>query len=439
MFLLLAIAGCGGWCAHQHWMRLDKEKSLWRESFWSWGLRGFAFPFFVWALANFGFGDRFPALVPKLADAQAAKQAWFGTWMGVCFAGAILILTYWVAVTYCWILSVMFRQAKEGRAELAFNVATFGLFSGACGASMAYFNGPIYYGGAIVVTLLPIVYLTMELAEEPPPRPTYDRAMGQMNFGKYQAAEWELISQLEKREDDFKGWIMLAELYARQHKNIEDAARVILDICQNPNTQPAEISVACHTLADWQMELAGNPEGAKAALELLCRKLPGTHFATMAQQRIKQLPRSAEEFEETKKPKRIRLPALREEMGDSDHHKKSKAEASLEANRLVEKLTDDPNDVVLREKLAGVLAADLGKADLGIEQLGMLIEMPDTTNEQKAKWLGQIAAWQLELKKDEAKYEAMLKEIIEKYPQTSHAFAAQRRLFLLDQARLVAK
>jgi hypothetical protein len=58
MFLLLAIAGCGAWCAHQHWMRLDKEKSLW------------------------------------------------------------LILTYWVAVTYCWILAVMFRQSKS-RPELS--------------------------------------------------------------------------------------------------------------------------------------------------------------------------------------------------------------------------------------------------------------------------------------------------------------------------------
>src|SRR5438552_2562052 len=148
MFLLLAIAGCGAWCAHQHWMRLDKEQSLWRESFWNWALRGFAFPSILWALANFGFGNRFPALVPRLADAQASRQPWVGAWVGVCFAGAILILTYWVAVSYCWILRVMFHQAKS-KAELAFNAAVFGLFSGACGAALAYVNGPQYFGAAV--------------------------------------------------------------------------------------------------------------------------------------------------------------------------------------------------------------------------------------------------------------------------------------------------
>src|SRR5262245_53799864 len=100
MFLLLAIAGCGAWCAHQHWMRLDKEKSVWRQSFWSWVVRGFAFPLLVWTVANFGFGDRFPALVPRLVDAKASHQPWVGPWLGVSFAGGILILTFWGAITY---------------------------------------------------------------------------------------------------------------------------------------------------------------------------------------------------------------------------------------------------------------------------------------------------------------------------------------------------
>src|ERR1051326_2940798 len=107
MFLLLVIGGCGAWCAHQHWMRLDREKSFWRESFWNWVWRGFAFPLFVWCTGNFGFGDRFPALVPRLAEAQAAGRPWFGIWVGVCLAGAILIMTWWSAVTYAWIVTLM--------------------------------------------------------------------------------------------------------------------------------------------------------------------------------------------------------------------------------------------------------------------------------------------------------------------------------------------
>jgi hypothetical protein len=329
----------------------------------------------------------------------------------------------------------MFRQAKD-RAELTFNVAVFGLFSGAFGAALGYVNGPIYFGAALILALLPIVHFTLDLAEIPVPRPVYDRAIGQMKFGKYQQAEWELISQLEKREDDFRGWMMLADLYAAQHHNIEDAARVILDICQNPKTEPAQIAIACDKLADWQMEIAGNPDGARAALELLCRKLPDTHFARMAQQRIKQLPRCAEELEQAKKPKPVKLPALREELDALPEKKRSKAEASAETNRLVERLTEDPNDIPSREKLASVLAVDLGKADLGIEQLRLLMEMPESEDEHKAKWLSQIAAWELSLKKNPDRYEELLNQLIQLYPQTAQAFAAQRRLFLLDQSRL---
>ncbi len=415
-------------------MRLDMERSVWRNSFWSWALRGFGFPLITWALVNFGFGNRFPALVPRIADAQAARAPWIGAWGGVCLAGGILILTYWVAVSYLWMLGVMFRQAKSP-AELAFNVATFGLFTAAFGGALAYANGPQYFGAALVLTVLPIVHLTMDLAEEPVPRPVYDRALGQINFGKYQAAEWELIQQLEKREDDFQGWMMLAELYARQHKKIEDAARVILDLCQQPNIQPGEISVACHKLADWQMDLFSNPDGARAALELLCRKLPDTHFATMAQQRLKQLPRSAEELQQLRTPKRVQLPPLREPLRPEERKKRSKTDASEEANRLSAALTEDPNDFSAREKLAAILATELGKLDLGIEQLQLLIDLPDLADEQKAKWIGQIAAWELDIRKNETGYETLLKQIIQQFPQTSQAFAAQRRLFLLEQSR----
>jgi hypothetical protein len=104
----------------------------------------------------------------------------------------------------------------------------------------------------------------------------------------------------------------------------------------------------------------------------------------------------------------------------------------------LEQLTADPNDVPAREKLAHVLATDLGKLQLGIEQLRLLIEILDTSDEQRAKWHAQIALWELKLTDDEEKYEQRLHEIIQKFPQTSQAFGAQRRLFLLEQRRPLA-
>jgi hypothetical protein len=439
MLLIVLIALGAGWCSHQHWMRLAEGKGLSGERFWLWVLQGFVFPTLVWAFVNLGLSDRFPAFVPELVLAQAGRRPWFWLWMNACLGGAALIALYWAAVTYLWLFGVMLSRA-ENKAEFAFNVATFGVFFGGAAALLLYAGGTLHAGSAVIITLLPIVHLTMDLAERPPVLPTYARAVAQIKRGKYTDAEWEVISQLEKAENDFTGWIMLAELYAKQFNKMEDAARVILDLCNDSGTQPVQISLACHELADWQMEIGENPAAARAALELLCRKLPGTHFARMAQQRIKQLPRTTAELQESKTPKRIRLPALRENLDGSVTAAKVRSvnDATVEANRLVERLTEDPDDISVRENLAAILALELGHVNLGIEQLQLLTELPEALDEQKAKWLAQMAAWELNLNGNEEKFRLTLKQIIREYPQTSQAFAAQRQLFLLDMNQKVA-
>ena len=80
----------------------------------------------------------------------------------------------------------------------------------------------------------------------------------------------------------------------------------------------------------------------------------------------------------------------------------------------------------------GTLAEYALATDLGIDQLRLLIDLADPSEEQKAKWLAQIAAWHLHLQKNEEKFKAALDEIIRDYPQTAQAFAAQRRLYLLE-------
>jgi hypothetical protein len=297
---------------------------------------------------------------------------------------------------------------------------------------LVYLSGWIYLGTGICLALLPIVHFTIEMGEKPIVYTSYGKAIGHLKRGKVEDAEWEVISQLEKVENDFEGWMLLAEMYAKDYRNMEDAARVILDVCKQPDVQQVQISIACHKLADWQLEIAENPVGARAALELLCRKLPGTHFAHMAQQRIRQIPSTCEEFDEAKKGRKIRLQPLLEETNTPQHSEPvSRIEAAAEANRLSDKLSTDPNDIPAREKLALVLGEKLGKIDLAVEQLTLLGEL-DATEEQKAKWLAQIASWEFNRDKDPEKFQSALRRIIREYPQTSHAFAAQRRLYLLE-------
>lgn len=436
MFFPLVIAGMMSWWVREHWNRLGDEKSGWRPLFWRWLAQGFGLPWCLWTFFNLGVFRRMPALVPAIAQAQAHHQSWFTLFLAASIVGATFIACFWGAITYAWLAVRVIRMAEQKKDVLVL-AGLISLGSGTVGAGMLYMGGIPWLGAALLVWLMPIVYATVPLAETLSARPLYSGAIARMKFGKYDEAEKEVIAQLEKCEDDFDGWMMLAELYARQFREIKNAAKVVLDICNHPASQPIQISLACHKLADWQLELEENPDGARAALQLLCRKLPGTHFARMAELRIKQLPYSAEELQELKHPKPLRLPSLSETADPSASPRMSltRSETMAEANRLIEQLTENPNEIRPREKLAHLLAEQLNQAMAAIEQLELLIGIPETADEQKAKWLAQIAAWELQLNNSEERFQAALRRLIREYPQTSQAFAAQRRLYLLDMEK----
>ncbi len=261
-----------------------------------------------------------------------------------------------------------------------------------------------------------------------------------IKFGKYSEAEWEIIHQLEKCEDDFQGWLMLAELYANQFKDLPEAEQTILELCEQPKLTPTQLSVALHRLADWHLKLATDPEAARRALQMICDRLPGTHLARMAQIRIDQLPASAEELREQQQPKVVPLPAL----GDSLESGPAQAESEMGqdqarelANLCVERLRQDPNNVPAREKLARILAERLDQADRGLEQLTLLLNMPDQPDARRAEWLSLTAAWQIKYQHDTQGGRKTLERIIQEFPQSAQAFAAQRRMRLLaeDEAR----
>src|SRR5205823_4090341 len=121
------------------------------------------------------------------------------------------------------------------------------------------------------------------------------RAIAKMKFGKYTEAEWEIIRELEKSEDDFEGWMMMAELYANHFHDLAEAEQTILEICDQPRTTLPQLSIALHRLADWHLKLACDPDAARRALQMICDRARGTHLARMAQLRLQQLPATAEE------------------------------------------------------------------------------------------------------------------------------------------------
>ena len=271
------------------------------------------------------------------------------------------------------------------------------------------------------------------LAEKAPP--IYARAVARMKFGKYSEAEWEIIRELEKCEDDFEGWMMLADLYANHFNDLPEAEQSILEICEQPRTTPSQLSIALHRLAEWHLHLAGDPDAARRTLQMICTRLPGTHLAHMAQLRINQLPGSAAELRRQQDGAPIPLPALRDTAGEtpplpeSGQERHQSAEA---ANTCVEILNRDPNNVPARERLARLFAEHLDQPDLGIEQVTLLLDLPDQPESRRAEWLGLIAAWHLRYRHDSEAGRSTLERLIREYPKTPQAIAARRRLQLLD-------
>src|SRR6185503_16544791 len=141
----------------------------------------------------------------------------------------------------------------------------------------------------------------------------------------------------------------------KKFNDVGQAQQTVCELCEEPSTTLAQISVALHRLADWQMELRDDPAAARLALEEICSRMPGTHLARMATLRINQLPRSSAELTEQRRSKSIALPALGDglDAAVAEGAQKIGAEAALAlANQCVEKLMEDPRNVPVREKLA---------------------------------------------------------------------------------------
>ena len=153
---------------------------------------------------------------------------------------------------------------------------------------------------------------------------------------------------------------------------------------------------------------------------------------------MQQIPATREDLLKQREVHRIRLPALRDEEGfeeaavAADPNAKPHDDALTLADRCVEKLNRDPNDHSAREELAFVMAEKLGKAEQGIEQLELLLAVPETSESKRADWLSTIAAWHFRYRRDPEAGRTMLRKLMQEHPQSVQAFTAQRRLNLME-------
>jgi tetratricopeptide (TPR) repeat protein len=431
--IIMIVAGV--WMpASNLWRRLPKAQAAdLRRWLRIWVVKGLAAPFLVWVVFNTGFSDRFPPLMEQI---QAAPRglATVEAFLDAMGDGFCIIGSYWAAMTLGWLLRELERQA-EHRREFTRAVLGLSAFLAPLAVLIVWGFGAGAAGVAGVLWLAPVVQTVIPMAFREKTKPTYTRAVVKMQSDKYREAESAVIEELEKSEDDFNGWLMLAELYANHFDDLAGADRIIRDTCAQAQTTASEVCVAFNSLADWHLKLAGDPVAARAVLEEICRRFPQTHMERMARQRIGQLPSSREELTARLTPRTIRLPALGGKLDQAAPAPVSAAErkeAAARANECVGKLQKNPDDMAAREELARILAERLEKAEAALEQIELLLNMPEASAAQAAEWMGLMAAWQIQLMGDPRKGRETMERLISRYPQSAHAQAAQRRISQMD-------
>lgn len=445
MLLLVTIVVVVGFAflASEYWNRLFGSDSLLGiQPFSRWLIAGLIVPSAVWIFLNCGLFSALPPLLPGIAMAKSRGANWMPLILRYPIPGLLAIASFWAAITFIHLMVVIGIAAKPRK--------EFWIVTGIVSLLISPFvwltwakGGLAWSGIAVLFWLVPVTHCTASMVSRKKPQPFYARAIARMKMGKYQEAESEVIQQLETSQEDFEGWMMLAELYATQFNDLPQADRVVYDVCSQPNVTSLQISLAFHRLADWHLKLGNDPVSARRALAEIPHRLPETHFARMAQVRAQQLPANAKEWLDQQKPKTFRLPTLSSGLDESPSRpgtQLSRTDAAALANECVERLKRDPNDAGSRERLAELLVEDLGKVDLGIEQLQLLLQMPDQPEKKRAEWLSRLAGWHFRHRKDPAATKEVLQRLIREHPQTAQGFAAQRWLNLLDmEARFEKK
>jgi hypothetical protein len=415
------------------------RRRQWLHWMAAWSVKGLLVPFIIWILMNVGLSRNLQPFMPSIQEAQNSGQPWFPAFASAVAMGFFILSSYWTTLTLGWATWQASRGLK-GELRSDFGMLCLTAFV----LTILPIIGIIYLGGWEVVglsgalLLVPIAGYAPSIVTPRQTAPMYARAVARMKFGKYNDAEWEIIHQLENREDDFEGWLMLAELYATHFRDLSEAEQTILEICDQPKTTPSQISIALQKLADWHLKYGENPEAAGRALQMICSRFPGSHLARMALLRFNHLPRDTQELREEKSAAPIPLPALGDQLYEPIpvEDEMDTRKASELANACVDKLNLDPNNVTAREKLARILTERLQKPDLGIDQLTLLLNMPDQPDAKRADWLGTVGAWHLRYRQDIPAGRRVLERVIEEFPNSPQAIAARRRLRLLDQERM---
>ncbi len=224
--------------------------------------------------------------------------------------------------------------------------------------------------------------------------------------------------QLEKFPGDFYGTTLLASIQAEDMNDLPGALLTLERWMEGPWVTPQGKATILTMMADWHLQYAQDPEGARLALEKIVEQMPDTPAAHHAAQRLAHLP-TVEDLVAAKTGAPVDLQPGDKFLGLLKDYKGPAGapvpEPGALAEEYVKQLEKHPADTATREKLAVLYAEHFQRLDMAADQLEQLIAFPNETPRHVVLWLNLLADLQIRFGKDLPAAEATLRRILEMY------------------------
>jgi len=236
----------------------------------------------------------------------------------------------------------------------------------------------------------------------PEKKALYSIAQSHRLRGDYQRALEAVDEQLEEFPDDFDGECLKAEILVTNLGEFQRGVAMMERIGGAGDRPPNHRAYALTQVADWHLKYSKDQGAARQALENIRDWLPGTEHARRAAQRISHLPGA------------MSTPSA-EVAGVS------------EAERMEAHLGRHPEDAEAREALAKLYVEE-GRVELAMELLDGALAQCASSPRDTSRWLNLKANYAVQHAADMELAAATLRRIVERFPGTAFATAADQRI-----------
>ncbi|MDD5138990.1 MAG: tetratricopeptide repeat protein [Verrucomicrobiales bacterium] len=267
--------------------------------------------------------------------------------------------------------------------------------------------------------------------EPPDPKPLYSTAMTKRKLNKPLEAVVEIRKQLAKFPNDYEGVALLASIQAEDMKDLPGAEITFNHFCDRKDAPPLQVAAALTQLADWHLKIAQDADSARAVLEKIIARFPGTALAAQAAQRIAHLGGAEKILSAAHDRQAMFLPEGVNNIGlldSTEFLRPTETDPEKLAAEYVKHLEQHPQDTEAREELAIIYARHYQRLDLAALELEQLINEPNQPVKRVAHWLNLLADLQIHGGADYDTVRGTLEQIVERFPDLPVAEIAQSRL-----------